>query len=76
MSHPLLDTAPIDERTTLFAMGRTAAVFLSDNSLEREPFRGSDALYEIITRACREDRDERYPSIHDFYTEWQEARNK
>jgi serine/threonine-protein kinase len=41
--------AQIDERTTLFTMGRTAAVFLSDNSLEREPFRGSDALYEVYS---------------------------
>ena len=67
--------AQIDERTTLFTVGRTAAVFLSDNSLEREPFRGSDALYEVILRACRENRDERYLSMHAFYTAWQEARN-
>ena len=37
--------ARIDERTTVFTMGRTAAVLLSDGTLERRPFRGSDALY-------------------------------
>jgi len=55
MSHLLLNT----ERTTLFTMGHTAAIFLSDNSLERAP--------------CREDLDERYPSMNKFYTTWQET---
>lgn len=66
--------APIDERTTVFTMGRTAAVFLSDGTLERLPFRGSDALYDIIRRACREDRRERFPSLAEFCDAWREAR--
>ena len=32
--------ATIDERTTVFTMGRTAAVLMSDNSLERDRFQG------------------------------------
>lgn len=68
--------ATIDERTTLFTMGRTAAIFLSDTSLDRAPFRGNDALYEVVLRACRENPDERYASMHDFYTAWQEARKQ
>jgi len=67
--------ATIDERSTLFTMGRTAAIFLSDTSLQRPPFRGGDALYDVIVRACREDPHERYPSMNEFHTAWQEARN-
>ena len=57
-------------------MGRAAAIFLSDNSLERAPFRGDDALYEVVTRACRDNPDERYPTMKDFFTAWQEARQQ
>jgi serine/threonine-protein kinase len=66
--------ATIDERTTLFTMGRSAAVFLSNNSLERAPFRGGDALYDVIVRACRNNPDERYSTMKDFYADWHEAR--
>jgi serine/threonine protein kinase len=66
--------APIDERTTVFTMGRAAAVFLSDGTLERFPFRGSDALYEVIRRACRTDRGERFESIAEFSAAWRAAR--
>ena len=48
--------APIDERTTVFTMGRTAAVLLSDNTLDRQPFLGTDAQYEIMRQACRDER--------------------
>lgn len=44
--------ARIDQRTTVFTMGRTAALFLSDGTLERAPFRGSNALYAVIHQAC------------------------
>jgi serine/threonine protein kinase, bacterial len=66
--------APIDERTTVFTMGRTAAVLLSDGTLERLPFRGSDALYEVIRRACRTDRAERFASMAEFSAAWRAAR--
>ena len=48
-------------------MGRTAAVLLSDGTLERRPFRGSDALYEVVRCACSDDREERYDSIGSFF---------
>jgi serine/threonine-protein kinase len=66
--------ALIDERTTVFTMGRTAAVLLSDGTLEREPFRGSDALYAVVVRACRGDRGERYGSLAEFDAAWRDAR--
>ena len=68
--------ARIDERTNVFTMGRTAAVFLSDGTLDREPFRGSDAQYEVIRRACRDDRSERFDSMGEFYRAWGQARRE
>ena len=69
-------SARIDERTNVFTMGRTAAVFLSDGTLDRLPFRGSDALYEVIRRACRDNRNERFDSMGAFYRAWGQARHK
>jgi serine/threonine-protein kinase len=66
--------ARIDERTNLFTMGRTVAVFLSNNTLERVPFRGTDALYEAVRCACREDREERFESMAAFCAAWAGAR--
>ena len=68
--------ARIDERTNVFTMGRTAAVFLSDGSLDREPFRGSDAQYEVVRRACRDNRNERFDSMEAFYRAWGQARHE
>ena len=67
--------ARIDERTTVFTMGRTAAVLLSDGTLERRPFRGSDALYEVVRRACCEDPGKRYDSMAAFFAAWMDARS-
>ena len=66
--------ATIDERTTVFTMGRTAAVLMSDNSLEREPFRGSDAQYEVMVRSCAENPDDRFQTVADMYAAWVDAR--
>ncbi len=66
--------ARIDERTTVFTMGRTAAVLLSDGTLERCPFRGSDALYEAVRCACCDDREKRYDSVATFFAAWEDAR--
>ena len=67
--------ARIDERTTVFTMGRTAAVLLSDGTLERRPFRGNDALYEVVRRACHDDPRERYNSMGAFFAAWKDARS-
>jgi serine/threonine-protein kinase len=66
--------APIDERTTVFTMGRTAAVFLSDGTLERPPFRGNDLMYSVVQRACQSDPRKRFSSMSEFSAAWQEAR--
>ena len=66
--------ACIDERTNVFTMGRTAAMLLSDGTLERRPFRGSDALYEVVHHACHDDPRERYDSMATFFAAWMDAR--
>ena len=66
--------ARIDERTNVFTMGRTIAVFLSDGTLKRKAFRGTAALYEVMRQACREDRSERFESMGAFCSAWFEAR--
>jgi len=66
--------AVIDQRTTVFTMGRTAAVFLSDGTLGRSPFRGRDALYGVIYQACQDDRNQRFATMKDFYNAWRQAR--
>ena len=40
------------------------------------PFRGSDALYEVIRRACRDNRSERFDSMGAFYRAWGQARSE
>ena len=66
--------ARIDGRTTVFTMGRTAAVLLSDGTLERQPFRGSNALYEVVRHACHDDREKRCDSMAAFFAAWKDAR--
>ena len=51
--------AQIDERTTVFNLGRAAAVFLSDGTLERAAFRGTDAQHAAMIAACRPAPDDR-----------------
>ncbi len=65
--------ATIDERTTVFTLGRTAAVLLSDNSLDRKPFRGNDAQYDTMLRACREAPDARFQTVAQFRDAWLQA---
>ena len=65
--------ATIDERTTVFTMGRTAAVLMSDNSLERVAFRGSDGQYEVMVRSCADSPDDRFQTVADMHAAWVEV---
>ena len=62
--------ATIDERTNVFTMGRTMSVFLSDGTLDRKAFRATDALYQVMLRACQEIRADRYESVAAFHLAW------
>ncbi len=66
--------ALIDQRTTVFTMGRTAAVLLADGLLDRSAFRAGDALHEVMIRACQPLPTQRVPSMRQFQAAWQQAR--
>ena len=58
--------ALIDERTTIFTMGRAAIAFLGDDI--------GGAVEEIVRCACRPERAARYRSMEEFCAAWQQAR--
>ena len=58
--------AQIDERTTVFAMGRAAIAFLGHDI--------GGAIWEVVRRACRTQCAARYRSMAEFYAAWQQAR--
>ena len=62
--------ARIDERTTVFTLGRCAAVFLADGTLERAAFRGPDAQHAAMTAACRPDPADRLQQVADLAAAW------
>ncbi len=66
--------ALIDEQTTVFAMGRTALVFLSDGTLDSQPFRGPRTLFDVAAQACQPNRALRFASMTAFYHAWLAAR--
>jgi serine/threonine-protein kinase len=58
--------ATVDERTTVFNLGRAAFVFLG----EPGAFRGSVAQLEAVTRACESDPERRFASVADLVAAW------
>lgn len=68
--------ATIDERTTVFTMGRTAFVFLSEDlrgDASRELWRAGDPLYAVAHRATSPDPDKRWATVEEFVQAWREA---
>ena len=68
--------ALIDERTTVFTMGRTALVLLAQGQRAPELFRGPRARYEVAARACEPDRARRFESLAAFALAWQQAEGR
>ncbi len=62
--------ATIDQRTTVFTLGRTAAVLLSDNSLHRNPFRAGDPQYDTMLQACQQNPNARFQTVAQFRDAW------
>lgn len=67
--------ALIDEQTTVFVLGRTALVFLSDGTLNFEAFRGPRVLFDVAAQASRLDRAQRFASVAAFHHAWRAARD-
>jgi serine/threonine protein kinase, bacterial len=65
--------ARIDERTTVFNLGRAISVFLGDGGLDRAAFRGSERQHQVMTTACSPDPDSRHQSVADLARSWRLA---
>lgn len=66
--------AVIDQRTTVFTLGRCAAVFLGDGTTARATFRGTDAQYDAVWRASHARPAERFETVAEFADAWTHAR--
>jgi len=65
--------ARIDERTNVFMLGRTAFVFLANNSDSRDDWKGNDAMWHVAKKATNVDKQLRYPSVQEFVSAWYTA---
>ena len=65
--------ARIDERTNVFMLGRTAFVFLANNSDSRDDWKGNDAMWHVAKKATNTDKQLRYPSVQEFVSAWHTA---
>lgn len=65
--------ARIDERTNVFMLGRTAFVFLANNSDSRDDWKGNDAMWHVAKKATNADKQSRYPSVQEFVSAWHAA---
>lgn len=65
--------ARIDERTTVFTLGRTALVLLSDPSGDEGAFRGPRECLDVARIACSMDPAARFASPAVFYERWRQA---
>jgi hypothetical protein len=62
--------AAIDQRTTVFTLGRAISVFLSDGELGRAGFRGGEAQYRAMRTACSPDPAARFQSVAELARVW------
>ena len=65
--------ASIDERTTVFTLGRFALVLLGcerAGSPDRARFRGSDRMFDVAMRSCAPEPRNRTASVRDLLSEW------
>jgi serine/threonine protein kinase len=65
--------ATIDERTTVYTLGRFILVLLGASrhgAPERAAFRGNDQVFELALRACATDPADRFASVADLHHAW------
>ncbi len=65
--------APIDEVTNVYLMGATAFALFGGEASSRNPadWEAAKPLYETAQKAVSERREERYPSIGEFWAVWE-----
>jgi serine/threonine protein kinase len=62
--------ALIDERTTVFTLGRAISVLLGDGGLDRAGFRGDELQRLAMAQACRPDPAARFQSVAALAQAW------
>jgi serine/threonine-protein kinase len=62
--------ARIDERTTVFTLGRMISVFLGDGGLGAEGFRGSQSQHRAMSAACSLDPAARHQTVAELAGAW------
>lgn len=67
--------ATIDQRTSVFTLGRTVLIMLGDGTANREAFRGPAALWTIAVQACRPLPENRHRNLTEFSAEWRAVRS-
>jgi len=67
--------APLDERTTVFTLGRLVCHFGTRLTEDPDRFCGPAELWDVVERAIRPERQDRYPSVADFAAAWRSARS-
>ena len=65
--------AVIDERTTVFTLGRTALVLLGEGGDRSERFVGPEACSAVVWKACAEDPAHRFETVAAFHQAWRAA---
>jgi serine/threonine-protein kinase len=68
--------AVIDERTTVFTLGRLAWHFGTRLTERAEDFCGPAALASVVQRACRPVPADRHPGVAAFAEAWVAARDR
>jgi hypothetical protein len=64
--------ARIDERTTVFTLGRMISVFLGDGDLGSAAFRGRESQYRAMLMACSLDPEARYQTVAELVGVWRQ----
>lgn len=66
--------ALLDQRTTVFTLGRLAWHFTTRLTEDAGAFNGPDGLAAVIAQAVRPAPDDRFPTVAAFASAWQSAR--
>ena len=62
--------AKLDERTTVFNLGRAMAEYLGDGGLDRGGFRGADHQHAAMARACASKPSARFGAVAELTRAW------
>ena len=67
--------APLDQRTTVFTLGRLAWHFTTRLTEDADCFEGPAGLAAVVAQAVQPAREDRFPTVAAFASAWQSARH-